>query len=69
MALVLLVRTPAAQAVQVVVQRQFEHRGAIQVALSGKVFQSFEEALLTAESNHMELGHGCSMPQLLPVCK
>ena len=33
---------PAAQAVQVVMQRKFEHRGAVNLALPGKFFHALE---------------------------
>ena len=60
-----LIGNPAAKTVQVVVQRQFEHGGAVQMALPGKVFEPFKEVVLTAEGNHVQSGHTCGMPALL----
>jgi hypothetical protein len=60
-----LIGNPAAKTVQVVVQRQFEHGGAVQLALPGKVFEPFKEVGSAAEGNHVKSGHTCSMPALL----
>ena len=57
-----LIGNPAAKTVQVIVQRQFEHGGAIQMALPGKVFEPFKKLVLAAEGNHVKGGHTCSMP-------
>ena len=53
---------PAAQAVQVVMQGELEDRCAVQLALSGKVFEPFEEVGSAAEGNHVKSGHAGSMP-------
>ena len=60
---------PAAQAVQVVMQGELEDRCAVQLALSGKVFEPFKEAGLATECNHVKSGHTGSMPALLSFYK
>ena len=60
-----LIGNPTAKTVQVVVKRQFEHGGAVQMALSGKVVEPFKKLFSAAEGNHVKSGHACSMPALL----
>jgi hypothetical protein len=50
-------------------QRQFEHGGAVQLPLPGKVFEPFEQVVLAAKGNHVKSGHTGSMPALLSFYK
>jgi hypothetical protein len=38
-------------------QRKFEHRGAVNLTLTGKFLQSLEKRLRASEGNHMKSGH------------
>lgn len=50
-------------------QSELEHRGAVQMALPGKVFEPFKKIVSAAEGNHVKGGHTCSMPALLRFYK
>lgn len=50
--------------VQVEMECQFQHGGAVYITGKGKVFQPAEEGLCAAKSNHMEHNDIYSLPKM-----